>query len=157
MTLNTASEVISLSRKLEEESKSFYQALAQRHPELSEHFLSFAKENEKYTREVERVYYGVITDALEGGFTFRIEPGDYRISTKLQEEISLARAIGTAIKMEEKLQKFYMYSAKQSKSLMADIPRAFAQIVRKRQNRIEELRAMVVMNLNRHEFRSSVY
>ena len=148
MTLNTATEVISLSRKLEEESTSFYQALAQRHPELSERFLSFAKENKKYMQEVERVYYGVITDAFEGGFAFRIEPDDYRISTKLQEGISLAEGIATAIKIEEKLRKFYTDSAEQSKSLLADIPRTFAQIVRKRQSRIEGLRAMVSRDSN---------
>ena len=66
MTLNTTSQVISLARKLEEDSAGFYHDLAQRHDKHGETFLAFAKENRKNVVQIERAYYGVITDALEG-------------------------------------------------------------------------------------------
>ena len=70
MKLHTASEVISFVRKLESDSAKFYDTLSQKYVQGSDVFLSFAKENGKNIVQIERSYYGVITDAIEGCFAF---------------------------------------------------------------------------------------
>jgi rubrerythrin len=139
MRLQTASSVISLARELEGESASFYEDLAQRYADGKDAFLSFAKENKKNVVQVERAYYGVISDAIEGCFAFDLEADDYALKTSLAKEASYSEALGQAVKMEETMVKFYTTAAEQSKSLMADVPRAFMQIAKKRSQRIENL------------------
>ncbi|MFC1916278.1 hypothetical protein ACFLW4_06290 [Chloroflexota bacterium] len=136
MKLNTASEVISFARELEEDSAKFYDDLAQRYAKDGETWLSFAKENKKNIVQIERAYYGVITDALEGCFAFDINRDEYAFQAELPEKASYAEALGRAIEMEKKIKKFYLDAAEQSKSLMADVPRALAMIARKRDSRI---------------------
>ena len=68
MKLNTASQVISFARQLEEEGDELYKSLAKQHPENSEILLDIARENKKGFARVERAYYGVISDAIEGCF-----------------------------------------------------------------------------------------
>jgi rubrerythrin len=143
MTLNTASQVISLARKLEEDGLGFYQDLAQRHDNDQETFLAFAKENRKNVVQVERAYYGVITDALEGCFAFAVEPEDYAFGTEIPQKESHAEALQRAIEMEERVRKFYVDAAEQSKSLMADVPRTFALIAKKRDQRLSVLRSLL--------------
>jgi len=143
MVLNTASEVISFTRKLEEDSARFYEDLAQRAIKDGETLLSFAKENRKNIIQIERAYYGVITDALEGCFAFNINLDEYAFQTELSEKASYAEALAGAIAMEEKIKKFYSDAAEQSKSLMADVPRAFAMIAKKRDDRISTLKSLL--------------
>lgn len=143
MKLQTASSVISFAKSLEDESAKFYEDLAQRYAQGKELSLSFAKENRKNMVEIERAYYGVITDAIEGCFAFDIEPDAYKIETALAEAASYHDALGKAIKLEEKIVKFYTDAAEQSKSLMADVPRAFTLIAKKRNNRIAKLRSLL--------------
>ena len=135
MELNTASATISFAKKLEEDSAKFYRDLAQRHVKDRDIFLSFAKENGKNIVQVERAYYGVITDALEGCFAFNINPDDYAFKTELAEGVSYSDALDKAIELEEKVGEFYTVAAEQSKSLMADVPRAFEMVAKKRNNR----------------------
>ena len=142
MKLQTASSVISFTKSLETESAKFYESLAQRYAEAKEVSLSFAKENSKNVVQVERAYYGVITDAIEGCFAFDIESDAYAVETTLAEDISYADALAKAIELEEKIAKFYSDAAEQSKSLMADVPRAFTLIAKKRNNRIATLRSL---------------
>jgi len=52
------------------------------------------------------------------------------------------------IALEEKMQQFYTDTAEQSKSLMADIPRAFAMIARKRGSRISMLKSLLQGSLD---------
>lgn len=143
MALNTASEVISFTRKLEEDSAKFYEDLAQPDTKDGETLLSLAKENRKNIIQIERAYYGVITDALEGCFAFNINLDEYAFQTELSEKASYAEALASAIAMEEKIRKFYSDAAEQSKSLMADVPRAFAMIAKKRDNRISTLKSLL--------------
>ena len=49
-------------------------------------------------------------------------------------------AINKAIEIEDKIIQFYKTAAEQSASLMADVPRTFTQITKKRAHRIEKLR-----------------
>ena len=107
MKLHTAAEVISFARKLENESADFYNTSSQKYAQSSDVFLSFAKENGKNVVQVERSYYGVISDALEGCFSFDVEPDAYTFETKLDDKASYADAVGKAIEIEEKMIKFY--------------------------------------------------
>lgn len=144
MKLHTASETISFAKKLENESAKFYENLAQRYTEGKEISLSFAKENRKYIVQVERAYYEVITDAIEGCFSFEgIDTDNYSIETELLEGTSYSNALRMAIALEEKIIKFYLDTAKVSKSLMADVPRAFEKVAKKRNERIPKLKSLL--------------
>ena len=142
MKLHTASETISFAKRLENESVEFYEDLSQRYIKDKDLFLSFIKENGKNVVQIERTYYGVITDAIEGCFAFDIESDEYAIETTLAENAGYYDALGKAIEIEEKIGKFYTDAAEQSKALMADVPRTFVRIAKKRGERIAKLKTL---------------
>ena len=117
--------------------------LSERFTKNKDLFLSFAKENGEYITQIERAYYGVISDALEGCFAFNINPQEYGLKTDLAEKASYAEALVKAIEMEEKIIKFYLDAAEQSNSLMADVPRAFKMVAKKRGNRLSSLKSLL--------------
>jgi rubrerythrin len=135
MKLNTASEVISFAKRLEQGSATFYEDLARRYAKDKDIFLSFAKENEKNIVQVERAYYGVISDAIEGCFSFNIDPTEYSLKTELAEKASYSEVLDNATEIERKIIKFYSDAAEQSKPYMADVPRAFMMVAKKRGSR----------------------
>jgi rubrerythrin len=139
--LNTASQVISLARKLEEDGARFYEILAEHYDANREILLSFAKENKKSIAQVEMAYYGVITDAMEGCFAFDMDPGEYMMESRLAEAATWADALKPAIEMEERTLRFYAGAAEQSKSLLADVSRAFSTSAKKRGERLQRLKA----------------
>ena len=143
MIINTCSGAMSFAKELENASAQFYQNLSQTFVKDKEAFLSFAKENGEFIIQIERAYYGVITDAIEGCFAFHINPKEYALKTELAEKASYAEALAKAIEIEEKIIKFYSDAAEQSKSLMADVPRAFRMVAKKRNNRQSTLRAVL--------------
>ena len=143
MILHTASEGITLSRKLENDSANFYENLAQRYPRDAETFIFYARENRKNIVQIERAYYGVISDAIEGGFAFNIDPADYTLKTTVPDGADYVDVLGQALEIEEKIIKFYSHAAEQSKSLLADVPRTFTMIAKKRENRIVKLGAIL--------------
>lgn len=144
MELNTASETVSFARELETESAKFYENLAQKYAPGKEIFLSFAKENNKNIVQTERAYFGVISDAIEGCFSFKgIDTDNYSIETTLSEGRSYADALNMAVALEEKIVKFYVDAAEVSKSLMADVPQAFERIAKKRNERILKLKSLL--------------
>ncbi len=143
MELHTASEVVSFAKKLENESAKFYEDLSRRYAKDEDVFLSFAKENQKNIVVIERAYYGVITDALESGFSFKINPDEYTLKTELAEMASYSDALDRAVEMEEKIVKFYSDAAEQSESLMADVPRTFKLVAQKRNNRRPRLMSLL--------------
>ena len=143
MKLNTAAEVISFAKKLEEDSAKFYEDLSRRYAKDEDVWLSFAKENKKNIVQVERAYYGVISDAIEGCFAFNVNPDDYAFKTELAEGASYAEALEKAMEIEEKVINFYSAAAEQSKSYMADVPRAFMMVAKKRDNRRAKLRSLL--------------
>jgi len=143
MILHTASEVISLSRKLENDSAGYYEDIARRYATAAESLLAFAGENRKNVVQVERAYYGVITDALEGCFAFNMEADRYTLATDIRGGAGQTEVLGRAVEMEKKIIAFYTDAAGQSKSLMADVPRAFTLIARKREKRLEQLGALL--------------
>jgi len=139
MRLHTASEVISLARELESESAKLYRDLARRYPKNGDALALFAKENEGNIVQIERAYYGVITDAIEGGFAFDMESDEYTFDTSPEKDTGYPDALHKVISIEEKIVKFYSDAARQSDTLMADIPRAFRQVVKKRETRLTKL------------------
>jgi len=143
MILHTASEGITFARKLENDSAEFYENLAQQSAEDAETFISFARDNKKNIVQFERAYYGVITDAIEGCFAFNIDPDGYSLKTAVPDGTDYADVLGQAVEIEKTIIKFYTDAAEQSRSLMADVPRVFAMIARKRENRIEKLGSLL--------------
>jgi rubrerythrin len=142
MKLNTASQVISLARQLEEDGAAFYESLAGQYVKVSEVLLGFSRENKKNIMRVERAYFGGITDALEGTFTFDIDPEEYTVKTGGIPDAGFPAAINTAIEMERKTARFYDRAAEQSKTLLADVPRAFITMGKLRDERCQKLEEM---------------
>lgn len=139
MELNTASAVMGFARKLEEDEAKFFETLAQRYPAQAQSWSSFIKENMRYASDVERAYYGVISDALEGCFTFKIMPDDYAFNSVLPNASTAAEITNLVISAENKITRFYNEAAAQSKSLLAEIPRVFTLVAKKRSNRKQKL------------------
>lgn len=143
MQLTTASEIIRFAVELEDKAAKFYEGLATRHPEAKEVFSSFVKENKKNKILVQRAYNEVVTDALETGFSFEgFEVDEYMIDVDLAQDADLSRAVKKALETEEEIQKFYATAAEMSKALLADIPRAFERIAKKRTGRKEKLKSL---------------
>ena len=142
MVIHTASEGVTLARKLEDDSARFYETAAQRFGQDADSFLSFAKENKKNVVQIERAYYGVITDAIEGCYAFNLEPDDYILNASINQGASRTDVIIQATKLEEKIIKFYAEAVEQSQALMADVPRTFSQIAKKREGRLLKLRSL---------------
>ncbi|MBN1655395.1 MAG: hypothetical protein JXA30_16635 [Deltaproteobacteria bacterium] len=139
MALNTAAAAISFARKLEEDAARFYEAVAEKYNSEEATYLTFAKENQKHIAQVERTYYGVISDALEGCFSFAMDTEEYAFSSELADRTEYALALETAIDIESKTARFYTQAARQSKALMADVPRVFDLTAKKHNKRIERL------------------
>jgi rubrerythrin len=143
MGLNTTAEVIGLAKSLEEESATFYRELAGNYSGAGDTFLTLADDNKKYITQIDRAYYGVITDALEGCFSFNIDPDKYTLDTGVTGDMPYAGALHRAVAMEEQIIGFYVEAARQSESLMADIPRAFKMVARKRGERVARLKTLI--------------
>lgn len=143
MRLHTCSEVISFAKQLEGESANFYENLAQKYVNDKDLFLSFSKDNERTVKEIERVYYGVITDAIEGCFAFAVDTDEYTFETSLAPNARYHDALDKALEMERRIIKFYSDAAEQGKVLMADVPRAFKLVAKKRDGRRPKLRSLL--------------
>jgi rubrerythrin len=143
MQLNTSASVISFAKQLEADSAAFYEKMAERHPKAKEVFLAFSKENNNYATMIQRAYYGVITDAIEGCFAFSVETDKYMFDKEPGKETDFAGALDQAIDMEQKLVSFYTDAAEQSKSFMADVPRTFLIVAKKRKGREDKLRTLL--------------
>jgi hypothetical protein len=133
------SEGITLARKLENDSAAFYGALAKKYAANAEAYLSFAKDNKKNIAQIDRSYYGVITDALEGGYALNLEADKYVIKTTLSANAKPADALKQVIAMEDTIIDYYTVAAEQSRALMADVPQTFLLVVKKRKSRKEKL------------------
>lgn len=142
MVINTCSGAISFAKDLEIKSSQFYEALSQKFTKDKDLFLSFVKENQEYITQIERAYYGVITDALEGCFSFNLNPENYNFKTDLDEKTNYLEVLANAIEIEEKIIKFYSEAAEQSKALMADVPRSFKMVAKRRNNRLLTLKSL---------------
>jgi rubrerythrin len=143
MQLNTSASVISFAKQLEADSAAFYKKMAERYPKAEEIFLTFSKENSNYATMIQRAYYGVITDAIEGCFAFSVETDKYKFEKEPAKELGFADTLNQAIDMEQKLISFYTDAAEQSKAFMADVPRTFLIVAKKRKGREDRLRTLL--------------
>ncbi|GAI08731.1 unnamed protein product [marine sediment metagenome] len=139
----TASAAIGFAKALEEDSAKFYEDLSQRYAQDKDGFLSLAKENRKNAAQVERAYYEVISDAIEGCFAFNLNPDKYTVKTELAEETSYSDALKKAVEIEEKIIKFYLDASEMSRALIGDVSRAFDKIAKKRGERIHRLKSLL--------------
>jgi len=142
MIIHTASEGITLARKLENDSAGFYEDMAKKFTKDAETLRSFAQENKKNISQIDRAYYGVITDAIEGGYAFNLDPDKYILKTEIQGKASYADALKQALTIEDKITAFYTEAAQQSGGLMADVPRTFLLVAKKRAARIAKLKQL---------------
>ena len=140
----TASAVMSLAQRLEEDSAAFYRQLAQRWPEHAELFLEFAKECEKSKIHLTRTYQETITDALEACFCFEgMDLESHWAEAATAADLGLGDAIAVAVGLEDRASVFYQEVAQRSQSLLATIPRAFLRASRVRDKRKSELQSMI--------------
>jgi rubrerythrin len=143
MQLNTSASVISFAKQLEADSAGFYEKMAEMYPKSADLFRTFATENNKYSTMIQRAYYGVITDAIEGCFAFSVETDKYTFEGEPAKEPGYTGALNQAIDMEQRLISFYTDAAEQSKAFMADVPRAFLIVAKKRKAREDKLRTLL--------------
>ncbi|MFC1847477.1 hypothetical protein ACFLW5_01505 [Chloroflexota bacterium] len=143
MLLHTTSEVISLAKKLENESAELYEQISGQYEKDGAAFLSFSKENERNVKQVERVYYGTISDAIECNFAFNLEKDKYSLDTGLDKNKGYPQMLEKVLSIEKLITGFYLDAAEQSRSLMADIPRVFKLLAQKRAERIEKLESLL--------------
>jgi hypothetical protein len=143
MIINTMSEGISLAKKLETDSAGYYESMARQYPENGETWLAYAKENKKNFVQIERVYFGVITDAIEGCFALNIDTDKYIIDATLPANLAYPEALKKAAAMEAQIISYLTDAAAQSSALMADVPRNFVIISKKHNNRVTGLEAML--------------
>lgn len=143
MQLKTSASVISYAKQLEADSAAFYEKMAERYPKAKEVFLTFSKENSSYATIIQRAYYSVITDAIEGCFAFSVETDRYMFEREPAKGLAYADALNQTIDMEQKLISFYTDAAEQSRALMADVPRTFLIVAKKRKSREDKLKTLL--------------
>jgi rubrerythrin len=132
---------MTMAHKLENDGVAFYEALSKKYPSDAEALQNIAKENKKNIAQIDRAYYGVITDALEGGYALNLEVDTYVLKTDVPAKY--ADALKQALAIEEKTIDFYTKAAEQSRALMADVPRNFLLIAKKREARKAKLQELM--------------
>jgi hypothetical protein len=137
MQLQTTSETISYIREYENLIAGFYEAMAARFADHAEELTALAADNRKYIMLLERAYYSVISDAIEGGYAFDMDPDAYKFDGVLAADATLAQAVQQALTLETTSIEFYTLAAEQSASLMADVPQMMKQIIKKKNRRQE--------------------
>ena len=142
MEINTAAALISFARKLEEDSARFYENLAISHPEGSEMFLSFVKTNNKNITDIERAYYEVISDAIEGCFAFNIDPEKYSIDALLKHDGSYLAGSLQVNRHRRPADEFYSDAAEQSQLLLGNVHQVFARVAKERTKRKTKLQSI---------------
>jgi len=141
----TASAIMSFSEKLEDDSTSFYESLADKFTEGKETFLNYAADGKKNKTHLIRTYQETVTDALETGFSFGgLDLDAYEVQTTLSTETSSYKeALSLAVELEGKASKLYSDVAEKAQSLLATIPRAFSRVAKRRSDRKLVLQSML--------------
>ena len=143
MNVRTASEVISLAKELETVGVEFYHKATTAYPQYSSEFEKYTLENAKFIKQIERSYYSVISDAIEGAFAFDLDPEPYRIRELESDNLNSKGFLQEALSLERQMVDFYNEAAEQSMSLMADVPRTFKLVAKKHSKRIETIEGML--------------
>jgi hypothetical protein len=144
MVLQTASQIISFSKNLEEESAAFYEQFAITYPHIAhEEIIKIASENRKYIKQIQTAYYGVISDALEGCFAFNLDADNYRLNLPKLDSQNVNAVIEKIADTEKIITSYYLDAYNHSKGLLADVPVLFKSIADKREKRIHFLKSML--------------
>lgn len=146
MELKTASELVQFVAGLEENLARFYELLAEKYPQGRELFFALAKEGWRNKAQIERVYYEVVSDALETGFSFaelKAEGLKFEPVLAAVQAQDYSTALKLAFGLELRLQEFYAAAAERAKLLLADLPRVLADLSRKRAQRRQRLAALL--------------
>ena len=144
MKLVTMAAVMSFVTKIEGDSGRFYQELAGKYLEMEETFLSFVKQNKRNEKFIKQTYFGVITDTIEACYSFEgLDTDDYEFDTDSGSGSTLANVVNMALRIEDKIQAFYIRAAELSNSMMADVPRAFKKTAQKREDRKQKLQSIL--------------
>lgn len=140
MKLNTMAAVMTFISKIENDSASFYEAQADRLPDLKDKLTTWAKENKRFAKQVKQTYFGVITDTLESNYAFQgLDTDDFVLDPTLPDNADPPTVQKRITQMEETIGRFYAEAAGVSDGLMADIPRLFKKIAGKRDERLRVL------------------
>ena len=140
----TTAATIRFSESLEDRSSAFYNELAERWAEKAETFLTFARDGQKNKTQVIRTYQETISDAYEASYSFEgLVLENYEVDTTLAKDASIVKDLETALALEERACAFYLDVAARSEALLATIPRAFKQVVKKRSRRKSKLESML--------------
>jgi len=143
MKLTTASQVVSFAIETEDKIEVFYKKLAEKYKDQSEVFSSFAKESMKNKTIIQRTYQGVVSDALETGYSFEeFLVDDFIPDMSVPEKASLSDIAKRSLQVEEKMQKFYQIAAQMSDGLLADVPQTFERIASRIDKRKERLKSL---------------
>lgn len=138
MKLNTMAAVMTQISKLELDSAAFYEDMAGRFSDVQELFGKWAKENRRNEKNIKQTYYGVITDTLESNYAFEgLDTDAYDFDMTAPQDAASARE--KARSLENAIVAFYLKTAELSEGLMADVPRILKKVVRKREDRMEDL------------------
>lgn len=143
MRIHTSSEGVSLARSLESKSAQFYEKVARQDLDALERFAAFPAENQRNARDIERTYYGVITDAIEGGYCLDLDSEAYAFDSEPEESSSLKSRLRQAATIEKKISSFYSDAAEQMSTLMADLTPLFQRLAKKHRGRMDELEKLL--------------
>lgn len=144
MQLRTTSETLSFIKDKEHQLIEMYILIKNRFPEFDTTGLlsTSIKEIKGYIQELDRSYYSVITDALEGCFGFDLTAETYSTDADISKDHNCKECLQKVINAEKTLLALYKDAADQSASLLADVPRAMRIIYRKRTSRLEKINAL---------------
>ena len=135
LVLNTASAIISFTKKLEECSARIYEDLAENTDDTKKRdfFLSLASESRKNSAIVEEAYYGVISDQVESSFFEPLNSEEYEIDVKESRDLE------GIIEIEDRIQGFYIDAANLLRPFLPDVSNAFKRVTKRRKKRWERL------------------
>jgi len=146
LDLYTASAIMSLYGKLEEQSARFYEDLAanERYSEGGEVFLAFAREDKRHRGMMLRAYQETITDAFEVVHSFSgLRESDYRIDTELTEDLSYSDILRRAAEVEERIYRFCVDVSEKSRELLDDLSHAFEGVAERKASRRLRLESLL--------------
>lgn len=148
MRIHTSSEGVTLAKHLEMKTAQFYEEVAKQYLEIADAFRTFASENLKNVRHIEQTYFGVSSDAIEGGFCLDLEPDNFALDTTIPASSTCEHVLIQATQIEQSILAFYSTAGAQMTALMADLSQAFGQLAKKRQKRLLALSEILPGNIS---------
>jgi len=139
MRIHTSSEGVSLAKRLENDSAQFYGEASERYQEAGIGFSTYQNENRRHVRDIERTYYGVITDAIEGGYCLDVDSAALAFDPHIATTASVRDTLVQAADIEGKIETFYRTAGDQMAPLMADLGHLFRRLAKRHHERLVDL------------------